>query len=54
MRTSSDWAFLTAFSARSLSSACGLSTLDLFDGVAHPFAVRDGAIAVPRGPGLLG
>jgi L-alanine-DL-glutamate epimerase-like enolase superfamily enzyme len=34
--------------------ACGLATLDLFAGVEHPFAVRGGAIAVPRGPGLLG
>ncbi len=34
--------------------ACGLATLGLFDGVDHSLAVRDGAIAVPAGPGLLG
>jgi len=33
--------------------ACGLATLGLFADVEHPLAVRDGAIAVPRGPGLL-
>ncbi len=33
--------------------ACGLATLGLFDGVdPGPLAVRDGAIAVPSGPGL--
>jgi L-alanine-DL-glutamate epimerase-like enolase superfamily enzyme len=34
--------------------ACGLATLEHFADVEHPFGVRDGAIAVPRGPGLLG
>jgi L-alanine-DL-glutamate epimerase-like enolase superfamily enzyme len=34
--------------------ACGLATLEDFRGVdPGPLAVRDGAIAVPRGPGLL-
>ena len=33
--------------------ACGLATLELFDGIEHPLPVRDGAIAVPAGPGLL-
>ncbi|HEX3872880.1 MAG TPA: enolase C-terminal domain-like protein, partial [Solirubrobacteraceae bacterium] len=32
----------------------GLATLDLFESVDHPFDVRDGVIAVPAGPGLLG
>ncbi len=47
-------AALHAAAALRIDAACGLSTLDLFDDVEHPFAVRDGAIAVPRGPGLLG
>ena len=35
--------------------ACGLATLELFADVdAAAFTVADGAIAVPRGPGLLG
>ena len=33
---------------------CGLATLELFADLEHPLAVRDGAIAVPAGPGLLG
>jgi o-succinylbenzoate synthase len=33
---------------------CGLATLGLFADVDDPFEVADGAIAVPRGPGLLG
>jgi o-succinylbenzoate synthase len=33
---------------------CGLATLDLFDPIDPRFAVSDGAIAVPRGPGLIG
>jgi L-Ala-D/L-Glu epimerase len=33
---------------------CGLATLDLFDPIDPRFAVRDGAIAVPGGPGLIG
>jgi len=32
---------------------CGLATLELFDGEPSPIEVRRGAIAVPRGPGLL-
>ena len=48
-------AALHAAAALRIDAACGLSTLDLFDDdVEHPFAVRDGVIAVPRGPGLLG
>jgi L-alanine-DL-glutamate epimerase-like enolase superfamily enzyme len=43
-----------AAAALRIEAACGLSTLDLFADCAHPFAVRGGAIAVPRGPGLLG
>jgi L-alanine-DL-glutamate epimerase-like enolase superfamily enzyme len=48
-------AALHAAAALRLNAACGLATLDLFeeDGVEHPLAVRDGAIAVPHGPGLL-
>ena len=42
-----------ATAALRLQAACGLATLDLFEGVDHPFGVRDGAIAVPRVPGLL-
>jgi L-Ala-D/L-Glu epimerase len=34
------------------SAACGLATLGLFAGGAPALAVRDGAIAVPAGPGL--
>lgn len=33
--------------------ACGLATLELFADLNRPLAVRDGTIAVPRGPGLL-
>ncbi|MEA2123728.1 MAG: L-Ala-D/L-Glu epimerase, partial [Solirubrobacteraceae bacterium] len=33
--------------------ACGLATLEAFDGVDNPFALVDGAFAVPSGPGLL-
>ena len=32
--------------------ACGLATLGLFEGIGDPFAVRDGRIEVPAGPGL--
>jgi L-Ala-D/L-Glu epimerase len=47
-------AALHAAAALRIKAACGLATLDLFDGVdAHGIAVCDGAIAVPRGPGLL-
>jgi L-alanine-DL-glutamate epimerase-like enolase superfamily enzyme len=47
-------AALHAAAALRIEAACGLATLDLFDVVdAHGLAVCDGAIAVPRGPGLL-
>ena len=45
---------LHAAAALRIRVACGLATLDLFDDVdAEELAVCDGAIAVPRGPGLL-
>ena len=47
-------AALHAAAALRIDAACGLSTLDLFRDCEHPLTVRDGAIAVPRGPGLLG
>jgi L-Ala-D/L-Glu epimerase len=46
-------AALHAAAALHVQPACGLATLDLFEDVEHPLAVRDGAIAVPPGPGLL-
>jgi L-alanine-DL-glutamate epimerase-like enolase superfamily enzyme len=47
-------AALHAAAALRIRTACGLATLDLFEDVdAHALAVRAGAIAVPRGPGLL-
>jgi L-alanine-DL-glutamate epimerase-like enolase superfamily enzyme len=46
-------AALHAAAALRITAACGLATLDLFEDVEHSLAVRDGAIAVPRGPGLL-
>jgi L-alanine-DL-glutamate epimerase-like enolase superfamily enzyme len=46
-------AALHAAAALRIEAACGLATLDLFADVEHPLDVRDGAIAVPRGPGLL-
>jgi len=46
-------AALHAAAALRIQAACGLATLDLFEDVEHPLDVRDGAIAVPRGPGLL-
>ena len=33
---------------------CGLATLELFDSVDNRFELTDGAITVPRGPGLTG
>lgn len=45
-------AALHAAAALSPLPPCGLATLELFDGPASPFPVRNGAIAVPRGPGL--
>ncbi|HEV2775186.1 MAG TPA: mandelate racemase/muconate lactonizing enzyme family protein [Solirubrobacteraceae bacterium] len=47
-------AALHAAAALRIDTACGLSTLDLFADCEHSLPVRDGAIAVPRGPGLLG
>jgi L-alanine-DL-glutamate epimerase-like enolase superfamily enzyme len=47
-------AALHAAAALRLSAACGLATLGLFDeDVPELLRARDGAIAVPRGPGLL-
>ena len=46
-------AALHAAAALHIQPACGLATLDLFADVEHPLEVRGGAIAVPRGPGLL-
>jgi len=47
-------AALHAAAALRLQPACGLATLELFAGADRcGLAVRDGAIAVPRGPGLL-
>jgi L-alanine-DL-glutamate epimerase-like enolase superfamily enzyme len=46
-------AALHAAAALRIQPACGLATLDLFADVEHPLAVRGGAIALPRGPGLL-
>jgi L-alanine-DL-glutamate epimerase-like enolase superfamily enzyme len=47
-------AALHAAAALRIDTACGLSTLDLFRDCVHTLTVRDGAIAVPPGPGLLG
>jgi L-alanine-DL-glutamate epimerase-like enolase superfamily enzyme len=47
-------AALHAAAALRIDTACGLSTLDLFSDCEHALTVRDGAIAVPQGPGLLG
>jgi L-alanine-DL-glutamate epimerase-like enolase superfamily enzyme len=47
-------AALHAVAALRIQTACGLATLDLFaDLEPHGLTVRDGAITVPRGPGLL-
>jgi L-Ala-D/L-Glu epimerase len=46
-------AALHGAAALRIETACGLATLELFAGVEHELQVRDGAIAVPRGPGLL-
>jgi L-alanine-DL-glutamate epimerase-like enolase superfamily enzyme len=47
-------AALHAAAALRIQAACGLATLDLFEDVErHGLDVREGAIAVPRGPGLL-
>ena len=44
-----------AAAALRLDTPCGLATLGLFAGEDEPAALRarDGAITVPRGPGLL-
>jgi L-alanine-DL-glutamate epimerase-like enolase superfamily enzyme len=47
-------AALHAAAALRIDAACGLATLDHFRDCEHTLTVRDGAIAVPRGPGLLG
>lgn len=45
-------AALHAAAALAPMPACGLATLGLFADVEDPFPPRDGAIAVPTGPGL--
>jgi L-alanine-DL-glutamate epimerase-like enolase superfamily enzyme len=46
-------AALHAAAALRVGPACGLATLDHFESVEHHLHARDGAIAVPGGPGLL-
>ncbi|HVF76850.1 MAG TPA: enolase C-terminal domain-like protein [Solirubrobacteraceae bacterium] len=47
-------AALHTAAALRIQAACGLATLDLFEDLEeHGLTVRDGTIAVPRGPGLL-
>ena len=41
-----------ALASRGPVPACGLATLELFDGIDNPLPARDGRIAVPRRPGL--
>ncbi len=41
-----------ALASRGPLPACGLATLGMFEGLEHPLAAIDGAIAVPEGPGL--
>ncbi len=41
-----------ALASRGPMPHCGLATLRLFDELENPLPVRDGAIAVPTGPGL--
>lgn len=45
-------AALHVSAALGVERACGLATLGLFADCADPFPVREGAIAVPTGPGL--
>jgi L-alanine-DL-glutamate epimerase-like enolase superfamily enzyme len=45
-------AALHAAAALSPLPPCGLATLELFEGEASPFPVRNGAIVMPSGPGL--
>jgi len=48
-------AALHAAAALRLGPACGLATLELFEHAGeHPLCARDGYIAVPSGPGLMG
>ena len=47
-------AALHAAAALRIQAACGLATLELFADVEHSLTVREGAIGVPTGPGLLG
>jgi L-alanine-DL-glutamate epimerase-like enolase superfamily enzyme len=46
-------AALHAAAALRVAPACGLATLDHFESVEHRLHAREGAIAVPGGPGLL-
>jgi L-alanine-DL-glutamate epimerase-like enolase superfamily enzyme len=46
-------AALHAAAALRVAPACGLATLDHFASLEHRLHPREGAIAVPRGPGLL-
>jgi len=46
-------AALHAAAALRIGPACGLATLALFEDLDDPFPPRDGAIAVPTGPGLM-
>ena len=41
-----------ALASRGPMPHCGLATLELFEGIDDPLPVSDGAIAVPRAPGL--
>ena len=41
-----------ALASRGPVAACGLATLGMFEDVGDPLPVRDGAIALPEGPGL--
>ena len=43
-----------ALSASGPVAPCGLATLAWFDGLADVLPIRDGTMAVPSGPGLLG
>jgi L-alanine-DL-glutamate epimerase-like enolase superfamily enzyme len=45
-------AALHAAAALGITRPCGLATLPLFADLEDPFPARDGAIAVPDGPGL--
>ena len=47
-----DGAGLHAAAALGVTLPCGLATLPLFEDLDDPFPARDGAIALPRAPGL--